>query len=499
MRRVLIPVLCLGLLAGLLAGCGSSSSSGSSNPVSDELAYIPAGSPVVIRIATDPNSSAIKGVEALLNRFPLAKLAENALLAKLDQKGLSFQSDIKPLLGNPIMVSTLSSTFPGGGQSALSAGGATAALSSTNNVLITWVTKDSGKLSALIKKLPNVKTVGSHDGAALYESGGSSTVAINGATLVMGPTETVVNQALDRHQHPSSGFSQATYDLDVAGQPSDPLVQVFGSLQGVLSQPSAAKARQVPLIAATRGYAVSLGVNSSGITTSFRFNTSGRALTPAQIPFAIGSGQPRLVASAPIGVAIQNPAHIIQYILSVLQTVSPTAYAKIKAQEARVQKQVGISLQSVLDQFTGSMIVASSGHKTFERTQVSDPAKTASLLAKIATVKNTVSHSLGGGFYQVKLGSRPGVVGLVGNQLVVGHASPAQLRAFANAPTVAATGAQGSVAFRVSLTSYIQRALAGYNAPPQVLQPILGTIGDLTGWIASTPQATTGSATIAIH
>lgn len=493
MRRALVTWLCSLSAVALLAGCGSSSS-GSSNPTADALSYFPAGSPVIVRIETDPSSAAIQGMNGLLNRFPIVKLAENALLGKLDQYGVDYQSDIKPLLGNPAMIGTSSSSLTGSGLSA----GVSGAFGAGNNVLIAWVTKDASKLASLLKKIPHIKSVGSHDGATLYQSGASSTLAVNGPTLLLGGSESIVNQALDRHAH-ASGFSQSSYARAVAGQPANSLFQVFGDVSGLLSQPSAAKARAVPWVAALRSYAVSMTASSTGIGFSFKLDTSGRQLSPSQLPFASGAGAPSFVGGAPIGLSIQNPSHIVQYVLSLLPVVDPAEASRVQAQIARVRKQTGIDLQSVLGQFTGDLILGSDGHTSLFRVQVADPAKIASTLSKIAGVKGGLSHSLGGGFYALKAGARPELVGLVGNQVVFGRATKSQLTAFAHATTVPAAGAQGSVAFRVSLASLIQRALAHSTLPPQIAQAVLGTVGDLTGWLSSTPAATTGSATIAIH
>src|SRR5690348_15256658 len=124
-------VLFLGALASLcalvVAGCGSSSSSTSvPSPLATELSYLPADSPFVITVETDPNSTAIQGVQDLIGRFPLAGFGVQALRSKLAQLGIDYSSEVKPLLGNPI---------------ALSIVGAVPSTSSSNAPLVAaWVT-----------------------------------------------------------------------------------------------------------------------------------------------------------------------------------------------------------------------------------------------------------------------------------------------------------------------------------------------------------------------
>src|SRR2546421_6644940 len=130
MRR-LLPIVLLTAIA--VAGCGSSSS-GSASPAKTELSYFPQGSPFVMSIATDPNSAAIKNTEALIGHFPLATFGESALMAKLQQLGINYQSDIRPLFGNPIMFGVTGESF-----SSHSVGSA---------FLAVWQTKDAGKLTS---------------------------------------------------------------------------------------------------------------------------------------------------------------------------------------------------------------------------------------------------------------------------------------------------------------------------------------------------------------
>ncbi len=486
MRRLLLMAVLAALGIALLAGCGSSSSS-STNPVTTELSYFPSGSPFVLSIATDPNSSAVKGGQALVHRFPIATLGETALMARISQLGLDYQSDIRPLFGNPVMIG---------------ANGATLSGSQSQNYLIVWVTKSADKLNALVKKAFPSASTSSHDGATLY-SNGTATAAVSGPNLVFGPSSAAVTAALDRHAQ-NSGFSQATYSRLLTGVPQSGLIQAFGSLGSVLSQPSAAKARRVPWVAALRGYGVSIGASSGGLTFSYRLDTTGAPLTEAQVPFATGTTAPQLAGALPIAAGIQNPAHIAQFAESAEQASSPAGYAKFQAREAAVRKKTGADLNSLIKLLTGNLIVSSNTRVTLARADVTDPASAASTLSKLASApklvftKATGVSKLGGGFYAINEPGQTIIIGVVGKQLVVGKATPAQLRAFASAPTSPAAGAQGSVAFRISLLQLIQLGLKN-SSPPAVAQTILKSLGDVTGWTSASTSGITGNATLAVH
>jgi hypothetical protein len=485
MRRLLLTAAVAVLAIGLLAGCGSSSS-GSSNPVSTELSYFPSSSPFVLSIATDPNSSAVKGGQALAARFPITTLGKAALTSRLQQLGLNYDSDIRPLFGSPVMIGSTGTTLSG---------------SQSQNYLIVWVTKDAGKLSSLVKKGFPGGSTGSHGGAKLYGSGGAA-AAIDGSTLVFGPSTAAVNAALDRHSQ-SSGFSQSSYSRLFTGLPQGGLLQTFGNLTSVLSQPTTAKARRVPWVAAFRGYAASISASSSGLTFSYRLDTTGAQLTAAQVPLATGTAAPKLAGLLPIAAGIENPAHIAQFAESAEQAASPAGYAKFLTREAAVRKRTGADLNSLIKLLTGNLIVSSDTHVTMARADVSNPSSAASILSKLVSAprlvfsKATSVSKLGGGFYGINEPGQSVTVGVVGNQLVAGKASPAQLRGFASTATTPAPGAQGSMAFRVGLLALLRIGLK--QAPPQLAQSILSRLGDITGWTSASPSGINGSATLAIH
>src|SRR5690349_8883829 len=110
---------------GLLSGCGSSSTPAApANATSSELSYFPAQSPLVLTIQTDPNSPAIKQVKGLLSKFPTVGVLESALIGRLQQAGINYQNDVRPLLGNPLAFGDISPSISSFGQ----------------NYLVAWVT-----------------------------------------------------------------------------------------------------------------------------------------------------------------------------------------------------------------------------------------------------------------------------------------------------------------------------------------------------------------------
>ena len=186
-----------------------------------------------------------------------------------------------------------------------------------------------------------------------------------------------------------------------------------------------------------------------------------------------------------------------------MQVTSPASYSKFLKRQAAVRAKTGVDLNSLVRLLTGDLIIATDTHTTMGRAAVSDGAAASSDLTKLVSaprsVFNATTHvvNLGSGFYALKQPKQTITIGVVGNELVVGKASLAQLQAFAAAPSSPASGAQGALAFRIGLVELLHLALT--QSLPQIAVGVLNSLGDITGWAAASPTGVTGSATLAVH
>lgn len=55
-------------------------------------------------VVTDPNAPAVKKAKAMIHRLPLATFGEAAVIGRLQQTGINYDADIRPLFGNPILI-----------------------------------------------------------------------------------------------------------------------------------------------------------------------------------------------------------------------------------------------------------------------------------------------------------------------------------------------------------------------------------------------------------
>ncbi|HEY3725813.1 MAG TPA: DUF3352 domain-containing protein, partial [Solirubrobacteraceae bacterium] len=293
MRRSLFLLVAVGVaLAMALSACGSSSSSGSSDPLQTTLSYFPAQTPFVLTVATKPSARAASQERQLEQRLPLLNFGKAALISRLQQVGINYNQDLKPLSGNPVAIGDPSTSIQ----------------AFRNDFLIAWVAKDAGKLNALLKKLGGLTAAGSHDGAKLYTASGAA-LGVTGATILFAKSMTDITSALDRHAH-GGGVTPSQYSDAVSGLPPDAAIRIFGELAGALSTPQAAQARRVPWVAALRSYGATLGYSNSGLAINFRLDTGGRTLTQSQLPFATRATPASVVSGLPIQVGIVDPSQI---------------------------------------------------------------------------------------------------------------------------------------------------------------------------------------------
>jgi len=253
-------------------------------------------------------------------------------------------------------------------------------------------------------------------------------------------------------------------------------------------------------VAAIRGYGVAITGGQNDLTLRYHIDTSGRSLSSTQLPLASGSASPQLVGTAPIQLALREPARSLNFILAAIQAAEPSTYTKLVAEEAALEAAAGISITSLIGSLTGSLEVGSDGHMTLVSAGLSDPATVSNALGKLADLaaigSSRAIRALGGGFYAFRSGTTSIVLGVAAGHLVAGNGSPAQLTSFASAPASGGPSG-GALTFRVALPQLVSLVLK--STPSASEQQILSLLGDLTGSLQASPSGLTGTASLTLR
>ena len=180
MRRLIATSLALSAL--LVAGCGGGDDSGSA--LDSSLSFLPKDAPFAVAIDTDLDGDQYKAVQALLKKFPFGGQVQDSLLQQLEQgTNVDFNDDVKPVLGNPLVV-----------------GGTGAALITRRlrrpGVVAAIQAKDKGALDDLIDKTKPNKT-GEESGATIYEED-DTVFAVKDDTVIFAGDRQQLTQALKR-------------------------------------------------------------------------------------------------------------------------------------------------------------------------------------------------------------------------------------------------------------------------------------------------------------
>ncbi len=266
--------------------------------------------------------------------------------------------------------------------------------------------------------------------------------------------------------------------------------------------PSAAQARQVPWVAAIKGYGASIDATQKSVTIHYHIDTSGRSLSTSQLPIASGATPPGFAGGLPILAGVRGPAQTINFVEATERLTQPQSYASFLERQSKLKRQAGFDLNALVAMLTGDMSVESNTHTTIARVQVSDPSAVSAMLAKLtkapsdAFTKGSRTSSLGGGLYSVKEPKQTLTLGVIGDELVLGRATPAELRTYAKAPATPATGATGSMAFQIGLSELLKIALK--HAPSPVEQAVINRLGALSGSASATTAGLTGVAAIGV-
>ena len=501
MRRALAIVL--PALVLVVAGCGGSDDPGSA--LSDSLAYLPKDAPFAVAIDTDLQGDQWGALGKLVDRFPFGDQIKGTVVQRLEQssRGLSFDDDIRPVLGNPLVVGAANAQAIAGEPSA---------------VVVAGKAKDKGALDDLIDKL-SPKKVGEASGATIYDDG-DTFIAVKDDMVVSAGDEAQLKAALARADG-GDHLSEDTFNQALEGLPDSGLARVYTDIEALLKgDPGSVDARKVKWIGALRTLGLTVSAKSDSVDVDFRARTEGD-LTDADLPIAPGDESPPVIRRpGEIGLGIRDLAHIVRFAENAGQAIDPAGFGDYARAKATIDKQLGVSLDDdLIGQLTGKLSATVAPSRGFGlRSELKDPQAFRRTLAKVADVLPSFAEGAGFGkvtltkpragqdFYVLRRRNGDSVVfGVTGDVLVVAS-DVARARAVASADPTDVPGASGSVVVGADAERLVGRFLQRYG--PTLGIPDVGALGtalltrplgDLNGSVSASTSELRGKFTLAIE
>ena len=461
----------------LAAGCGGSDDT-ASTPLDDALGYLPREATAVVVVETDPEHAQWKQVNELISKFQIAGQIREEGQNRVAPGELDFDNDLRPQLGNEIVVGRPEAA-------------------------------GAKRAHVLAVKLKDTDRAGQDLVPKLKEAAGLE-ARIDDDMLVAASTPQLLDAAIRQHDEDD----RLTEDdfMDDLGRlaEGEPLLRATGDLRRGLERSEAGAAiRAIPWPGALDTFAAVGKAEPTGLEIDFDVRTE--SVDEADLPFAPGADSPPVPnREGEIAVAAREPARALG-LVNRLKDVLPRTAAHSRVLNAAL-KQIGVDIQRDLIDQIGDVGAASFplDDTYVARANLKDPERFAATLETISDelagavqgdVGFTIEPGGGEGFYRLNADrGRQLFVGVVDNQVALG-AEAGRARDFAAEESSPVQGARGSVAFAADGQSVANALIERRASGPLALlgQVLTEPIGDLRGWMETTPTGISGHAELEIE
>jgi Protein of unknown function (DUF3352) len=483
MRRLLGSMATLACAAALLSGCGGDDGAG--GPLESALSYMPKGTPFVVSIDTDLEGDQYRSVQDILDRFPGGLRLESLLRDQLGggAGGVSFDKDVKPLLGNPFVVSATDVT-------------SFVDDSEDDDFVAAIQVEDTEALDRIIDKT-NSDEQGEVAGATVYEDDGT-TFAVEDDMVVFAGSRRLLESALERADG-DDHFDAGAFEDSLDGLPEEALTRIHLDLQALIADdPDTQAAREVEWVGALTTLGMTAAVEDDSVNVDFNLRADGEGLSDDDLPLAAGDEAPAVIRrEGELGFGLRDPSQVVAFFEAALQAVEPQSFGEYETAKRTISQSLGVDLdQDLFAQLNGDLSVSVAVDGSFgARAEVEDPAAFARTVDKVAEGLPELGSSLGvigvrarGELYEARLSDGGRFVFGVRNDVFVAASTAERALEVSTREPEAVEGAEGSL---VMAADAEQVALAVLEQ----LQSQLGATGLFGGLFARPLDALTGSVT----
>jgi hypothetical protein len=483
-RQLTRLLLFFAALALVVSGCGTKSVSGTG--LDESLQYVPKNAALVIAVDTQTDGKQWQAVDDMLGKFPFGGQVKNQIKSSFNTRtGLDYDKDVKPVLGNDLVVAI--PTVPVTGEA--------------RSYILSWTIDDENDAKRFAER--DGRKVDDIEGAKVYTERSGSYFALKGNTLIGTPTRTELVDALKL----ASGTHMTEQDFNNALGTLDKraLVRGVGDWGQLLRNASPA-ARRIKWIAAGRTSAFAVSAEPDGIRYAFNVKTDAGGLSEKDLPLASGAkAAPVIRRAGEIGFGIRNAAQLYKFFTEAVRVGAPASYAKFLRERGKLGQLLGVNVdRDLLAQLSGdaSMSVSLSGEFGM-RADLRDPAAATKTLERIAPRVNSRAAKKGRtpplrapkngkGFYVLTTPSGKKITfGVVGKSFVLAT-DAARAAQFAGESPTLVPGAKGSVVIASDARALVNE-VAKRQGKGVAAQLLTGSLGDLIGSIETEKSGITGS------
>jgi Protein of unknown function (DUF3352) len=494
----------LRLLAGLIAclavavalGCGGDDDE--SGGVGSALDYVPANTPFAIVVDTDLQGDQYKALDKILKRFPGSEqiLALIEAQLTLGQEGVNFDKDLKPLLGNPAVISATDVT------SFLSD-------SDESGFVAALQVSDTEALDNLIEKT-KAQERGEVAGATVYQDE-DTLFAVADDTVVLAGSRELLDAALQRADGGDS-LSEDDFNSALEGLPEGGVARVYVDVQALLGQSEGAKAaRRIEWVDALRTLGLTVSATEKSIDVNFNLRTEGD-LSDEDLPLASGEEAAKVVQiPGGIGVGLRDPRQLVTFFETAFQAVDPNSFGDYAQGKQALSAQLDIDVdEDIFAQLTGNLSVSVSLDGNFGvRADVKDPQAFSATVDKVAEALPDFGSGLGiegvrrsGDLYEAQLdGGGSFLFGMVGDAFVAGT-DRVRTEAMARAKPTSVEGASGSVVVGADAEALARQLFADilpqFGVPDPLVPVFAEPFDELTGSVVTSTDGMQGEVSLTL-
>jgi hypothetical protein len=369
LSRTLLALITAATLA--LGGCGDDEEAAS--PLDEVLGYLPEDAGFAFVASTDLDD--YDDLQQIVEKFPFAGRVEDLLKQSLEQGSVDFDREVKPLLGNDVVIGTADNA---------------SFLDSSQDTpfVLALETRDAGKLEDLAKK--DGRDRGESEGYDIYQGDEDDTwLAVKDEVLVLSDNEDTLKRALAQRGE-DDRLTEDDVEAAFEELPEDAPVRAYVNAKALLAvDPDAKEALKVKWVDHIETVGLSADASDDAVSLDYSVRTDPEGLSDADLPFASGSDAPEVLerdgGSAEVVLSLRDPSQVVDFALSAAKVVDPAGYAEFQTGKKSVGKRLGIDVdEDVLAQLTGDVAAVITIQGKFGvRAELDDPGAFEDTLAKV--------------------------------------------------------------------------------------------------------------------